>query len=109
VRQGQFHPLTPALVPYSRYRTEVKLRAVQMSAWGYRTYRRTGQALGVRSMTVYPGPEARTGPGPEARTGCWVSAWGYELLAGGRPVRRRTLLRRGRRGREVRAGAQGLW
>jgi transposase-like protein len=59
-----FTDLPPGLVPYSRYRTEVKLRAVQMYAWGYSTYRRTGQALGVKSMTVYR----------------WVSAWGYELL-----------------------------
>jgi transposase-like protein len=59
-----FTNLPPGLVPYSRYRTEVKLRAVQMYAWGYSTYRRTGRALGVKSMTVYR----------------WVSAWGYELL-----------------------------
>jgi transposase-like protein len=52
------------LVPYSRYRTEVHLLAVQMYAWGYSTYRRTGQALGVASMSAYR----------------WVSAWGYELL-----------------------------
>jgi transposase-like protein len=61
---GSFTNLPPGLVPYSRYRTEVKLRAVQGYVWGYNTYRRTGQALGVRSMTVYR----------------WVSAWGYELL-----------------------------
>jgi transposase-like protein len=35
-----------------------------MTAWSYSTYRRSGQALGVRGMTVYR----------------WVSAWGYELL-----------------------------
>ena len=62
--KGSFTNLPPGLVPYSRYRTEVKLRAVQMSVWSYSTYRRTGQALGVRSMSVYR----------------WVSAWGYELL-----------------------------
>jgi transposase-like protein len=61
---GSFTNLPPGLVPYSRYRTEVKLRAVQGYAWGYSTYRRTGQALGVRGMTVYR----------------WLSAWGYELL-----------------------------
>jgi hypothetical protein len=54
----------PGLVPYSRYRTEVHLLAVQMYAWGYSTYQRTGQALGVVSMTAYR----------------WVSAWGYALL-----------------------------
>jgi transposase-like protein len=62
--QGSFTNLPPGLVPYSRYRTEVKLRAVQMTAWSYSTYRRSGQALGVGAMTVYR----------------WVSAWGYELL-----------------------------
>jgi transposase-like protein len=62
--KGSFTNLPPGLVPYSRYPTEVKLRAVQMSAWGTNTYRRTGQALGVGGMTVYR----------------WVSAWGYELL-----------------------------
>jgi hypothetical protein len=35
-----------------------------MYAWGYSTYRRTGQALDVRSITAYR----------------WVSAWGYALL-----------------------------
>jgi transposase-like protein len=62
--KGSFTNLPPGLVPYSRYRTEVKVRAVQMSVWSYATYRRAGQALGVGSMTVYR----------------WVSAWGYELL-----------------------------
>jgi transposase-like protein len=62
--KGSFTNLPPGLAPYSRYPTEFKLRGVQMYAWGYSTYRRTGQALGVKSMTVYR----------------WVSAWGYELL-----------------------------
>lgn len=62
--KGSFTNMPPGLAPYSRYRTEFKLRGVQMYAWGYSTYRRTGQALGVRSMTVYR----------------WVSAWGYDLL-----------------------------
>jgi transposase-like protein len=62
--KGSFTHLPAGLVPYSRYRAETKLLAVQMYAWGYSTYRRTGQALGVKSMTVYR----------------WVSAWGHELL-----------------------------
>jgi transposase-like protein len=62
--KGSFTHLPPGLVPYSRYRTEVHLLGVQMYAWGYSTYRRTGQALGVAGMTAYR----------------WVSAWGYELL-----------------------------
>jgi hypothetical protein len=62
--KGSFTYLPPGLVPYSPYRTEVHLLALQMYAWGYSTYRRTGQALGVVSMTAYR----------------WVSAWGYDLL-----------------------------
>lgn len=62
--KGSFTHLPPGLGPYSPYRTETKLLALQMYAWGYSTYRRTGQALGVTSFTVYR----------------WVSAWGYELL-----------------------------
>jgi hypothetical protein len=63
-KKGSFTNLPPGLVPYSRYRTETRLLALQMYAWGYSTYRRTGTALGVASMTAYR----------------WVSAWGYELL-----------------------------
>jgi transposase-like protein len=62
--KGSFTNLPAGLVPYSRYRTETRLLALQMYAWGHSTYRRTGRALGVKSMTVYR----------------WVSAWGYELL-----------------------------
>ena len=52
------------LLPYSPYRTQVHLLALQMYAWGYSTYRRSGSALGVYSMTAYR----------------WVSAWGHDLL-----------------------------
>jgi hypothetical protein len=62
--KGSFTHLPSGLTPYSPYRTETKLLALQMYGWGYSTYRRTGQALGVSSMTVY----------------FWVSAWGHELL-----------------------------
>jgi transposase-like protein len=62
--KGSFTNLPPGLVPYSRYRTQTKLLAVQMYIWGRSNYRRTGQALGVKSITVYR----------------WVSAWGHELL-----------------------------
>jgi DNA-directed RNA polymerase subunit RPC12/RpoP len=62
--KGSFTHLPPGLTPYSPYRTEMKLLAFQMYGWGYSTYRRTGQALGVSSMTIY----------------CWVQAWGHELL-----------------------------
>ena len=62
--QGSFTHLPPGLLPYSRYRTETHLLAMQMYAWGYSTYRRTGTALGVASLTAWR----------------WVSAWGYDLL-----------------------------
>ena len=62
--QGSFTNLPPGLLPYSRYRTEVHLLAVQLYAWGYSTYRRTGTALGVTSLTAWR----------------WVSAWGAALL-----------------------------
>jgi hypothetical protein len=62
--KGSFSHLPEGLTPYSPYRTQTKLLALQMYGWGYSTYRRTGQALGVSSMTVY----------------FWVSAWGHELL-----------------------------
>jgi len=66
-KKDSFTNLPLGLVPYSRHRVENHLLAVQMYAWGYSTYRRTGQALGVVSMTAYR----------------WVSAWGYELLVVG--------------------------
>jgi hypothetical protein len=62
--RGSFTNLPPGLTPYSRYRTEVRLLALQMYAWGYSTYRRTGAALGVASLTAWR----------------WVSAWGETLL-----------------------------
>jgi len=52
------------LVPYSRQRFEWHVLALQMYAWGYSTYRRTGKALGVTSMMAYR----------------WVSAFGNQLL-----------------------------
>lgn len=62
--QGSFTNLPPGLLPYSRYGTDVHLLALQMYAWGYSTYRRTGAALGVTSLTAWR----------------WVSAWGHDLL-----------------------------
>jgi hypothetical protein len=62
--KGSFTNLPAGLVPYSPYRMEVHLLALQMYAWGYSTYRRTGTALGVASLTVWR----------------WVSAWGHDLL-----------------------------
>ena len=62
--KGSFTHLPPGLVLYSPFRVETHLLALQMYAWGYSTYRRTGAALGVASMTAYR----------------WVSVWGYALL-----------------------------
>jgi transposase-like protein len=59
-----FTDLPAGLLPYSPHRTETHLLALQMYAWGYSTYRRTGTALGVASLTAWR----------------WVSAWGYSLL-----------------------------
>jgi hypothetical protein len=59
-----FTAIPAGLVPYSPFRTETHLLALQMYAWGYSTYRRTGTALGVASLTVWR----------------WVSAWGHDLL-----------------------------
>lgn len=59
-----FTHLPAGLLPYSPYRTQIHLLAIQMYAWGYSTYRRTGTALGVYSMTAYR----------------WVSALGHDLL-----------------------------
>ena len=87
--QGSFTHLPPVLLPYSRYRTEVRLLAVQMYAWGYATYRRTGTALGVAEATAWR----------------WASAWGV-TPAGRGFVWRGQVEWRGGRGREVRAGAQ---
>ena len=62
-RQSFTH-LPPDLVPYSRHRLDVHLRAIQAYNWSYSTYRRVGQALQVSETTIYR----------------WVSAWGYDLL-----------------------------
>jgi transposase-like protein len=62
--KGSFTHLPAGLMPYSRYRTQVHLLAWQMYVWGESTYRRTGSALGVYSMTAWR----------------WVSAFGHDLL-----------------------------
>ena len=59
-----FTNLPSGLVPYSPYRMETRLLAIQMYAWGYSTYRRTATAMGVAPFTIYR----------------WVSALGGELL-----------------------------
>ena len=52
------------LLPYSPYRTQFHLLALQMYSWGYSTFRRTATALGIHSMTAWR----------------WVSQWGHDLL-----------------------------
>lgn len=63
-RRESFTVFPAGLVPYSRQRLEVHVLALQMYAWGYSTYRRTSQALGVANITAYR----------------WVSAFGHQLL-----------------------------
>ena len=63
-QHGSFTVLPPGLLPYSRQRLEVHVLALQMYAWGHSTYRLTGKALGVASITAYR----------------WVSAFGDQLL-----------------------------
>jgi hypothetical protein len=61
---GSFTHFPAGLLPHSPYRLELRLTALQMYAWGRSTYRRTAQAVGVKSGRVYQ----------------WVSACGQELL-----------------------------
>ena len=59
-----FTHLPDGLLPYSPYRTQFHLLTLQMYAWGYSTYRRTGSAMGLCSATAWR----------------WVHAWGHSLL-----------------------------
>jgi transposase len=61
---GSFTHLPLGLLPYSPYPLQMRMAALQMYAWGRSSYRRTAQALGIRSGRVY----------------LWVSAFGQELL-----------------------------
>lgn len=63
--KGSFTDLPPGLLPYSRYRTEVHLLALQAYGWARGSFRRTGQALGVSETTAYR----------------WVSGHGQALVA----------------------------
>ena len=89
--QGSFTNLPPGLAALlAATGRKSHLLAVQMYAWGYSTYRRTGTALGVASLTAWR----------------WVSAWGADLLPVAALFGVVQVERGGRRGREVRAGAQ---
>jgi DNA-directed RNA polymerase subunit RPC12/RpoP len=61
---GSFTHMPLGLLPHSAYPLQMRLMALQMYAWGQSTYRRTGQAMGVRAGRIY----------------CWVSAFGESLL-----------------------------
>jgi len=59
-----FTAFPPGVLPYTAERLETHVLALQMYAWGRSVYRRTGEAMGVATMTAYR----------------WVSAFGAELL-----------------------------
>jgi hypothetical protein len=61
---GSFTLMPLGLLPHSPYPLRMRLAALEMYAWMESTYRRTAQALGVKSGRVYR----------------WVSAFGEELL-----------------------------
>jgi transposase-like protein len=61
---GSFTHFPLGLLPYSPYRLELHLAAMQMYGWGRSSYRRVAQALGVGPGRVYQ----------------WVSTFGQELL-----------------------------
>ena len=62
--KGSFTNLPPGLVPYSPFRFQTHVLAVQMVIWAQCNYRRTATALAVSPATLYR----------------WVSACGIELL-----------------------------
>jgi hypothetical protein len=59
-----FTAFPPGVLPYTSQRLETHVVVLQMYAWGRSVYRRTGQAVGVATMTAYR----------------WVSAFGADLL-----------------------------
>ena len=62
--KGSFTHLPPGLVPYSPYRLQTHLLALQMTMWARTSYRRAAGALDVAPTTLYR----------------WVAACGTELL-----------------------------
>lgn len=59
-----FTALPPGALPYTAHDIEAHVLVLQMYAWGRSVYRRTGEAIGVATMTTYR----------------WVSAFGAEVL-----------------------------
>jgi transposase-like protein len=62
--KGSFTNLPPGLLPYSPFRLQTHVLAVQMVIWAQCNYRRTATALAVSPVTLYR----------------WVTACGTELL-----------------------------
>jgi hypothetical protein len=59
-----FTALPPGMLPYTAHSIETHVLVLEMYAWSRSVYRRTGEAVGVATMTAYR----------------WVSAFGAELL-----------------------------
>jgi len=62
--KGSFTHLPPGLRPYSPYREQTHLLALQLVVWARATYRRSATALALSPATVYR----------------WVTAYGDQLL-----------------------------
>jgi transposase-like protein len=62
--KGSFTAFPPGVLPYTPHGVESHVLVLQMYAWSRSVYRRTGDAMGVATMTAYR----------------WVSAFGAELL-----------------------------
>ena len=62
--KSSFTHLPPGLRPYSPYREQVHLLALQLVVWSRTTYRRSAAALALTPATVYR----------------WVTAYGGQLL-----------------------------
>jgi hypothetical protein len=62
--KGSFTAFPPGVLPYTAHGVESHVLVLQMYAWSRSVYRRTGDAMGVATMTAYR----------------WVSAFGAELL-----------------------------
>lgn len=62
--KGSFTHLPPGLRPYSPYREQTHLLALQLMLWSRATYRRSASALALSPATVYR----------------WVTAYGGQLL-----------------------------
>lgn len=62
--KGSFTHLPPGLLPYSPYRQQTRLLALQLVVWSRATYRRSATALAVAPPTIYR----------------WLATYGQQLL-----------------------------